>query len=141
MQQHLGNFFKDLIVNQGFMIKDFAMAYGTTPTHMSEILSKEDFNTSIIRKFEVLLKNNFRLINDTRLIGSGNENEENYASSVIRGKSIGRPILLGKNETNSQALLEVKEAEIRGLKQLLDSKDEIIKSKDQFINQLITPKI
>lgn len=140
MQEHLGNYFKDVIVNQGFMIKDFATAYGTTPTHMSEILSKEDFNTSIIRKFEVLLKANFIIINSTKLIGSGNENEEIYANSIVKGKA-GRPILMGKNEINSQALLEVKEAEIKGLKQLLDSKDEVIKSKDQFINQLITSKI
>ncbi len=139
MQEHLGNFFKEVIVNQGFMIKDFSTAYGTTPTHMSEILSKHDFNTLIIRKFEVLLKADFRLINSTRLIGSGHENDEVYANSSGKSKA-GRPIIMGKNDINSQAVLEVKEAEIRGLKLLLDSKDEIIKSKNELINQLLATK-
>jgi hypothetical protein len=139
MQEHLGNYFKELIVNEGLMIKDFATAYGTTPTHMSEILSKEDFNTSIIRKFEVLLKTNFMLINSTKLIGQGNVGEDNYQYSISKGKA-GRPILKGKTEGNTQALLEAKDIEIRGLRQLLDSKDELIKSKNEFISQLVGTK-
>ena len=139
MQEHLGNYFKEIIVNEGLMIKDFAVAYGTTSTHMSEILSKEDFNTSIIRKFEKLLKTDFRVINSTKMIGQGNPIEDHYHTPIAKGKS-GRPVHLVKGNENYVALLDVKETEIKGLRQLLDSKDEIIKSKNEFINQLLATK-
>ena len=55
MNAHVGDYLKEIIVNQGFKIKDFAIAYKTTPTHMSDILAKKDINTSIIRKSESIL--------------------------------------------------------------------------------------
>lgn len=119
------------------MIKEFAVAYGTTPTHMSEILSKEDFNTSIIRKFEGLLKANFSIINSTKSIGSESLNEYCFQYSINSRKS-GRPITVGKKDSQPQVLLEVREAEIRSLRQLLESKDEIIESKNEFIYHLIS---
>lgn len=143
MQEHVGDFFKEVIVNQGLAIKDFASLYSTTPSHMSEILGKKDINTSIIRRVEDILKIDFKLVSS---IDKGSQIEQSSQYSRIRQEVItGRPIAF-KNKltvevnppvTNPEVLIK----EIEGLKALLASKDEIIKSKDDLIHTLLANKI
>lgn len=135
MNAHVGDYLKEIIVNQGLKIKDFAAAYKTTPTHMSDILAKKDINTSIIRKSESILGLDFSIVTSLE-----NLKISEGAIPYVKTKNIhtgGRPVeftikkqTIEENKGNNNELY-IKE--IESLKALLSMKDEIIRSKEQII--------
>ncbi len=139
MQNHIGEFLKQVIVNQGFAIKDFASLYKTTPSHMSDILAKKDISTSIIRKAEPILAVKFKLISSIDADNELDIHDESSQFAKIKASVGGRPPEFKRSkmlsESNSLTAQDVNHylKEIEGLKALLSSKDEIIKSKDQII--------
>lgn len=143
MQAHVGDYFKEVIVNQSLAMKDFAGLYKTTPSHLSEILGKKDLNTSIIRKFETILDMDFRLVTGFE---KANVNEQAAQYARVRTDLGGRPPEFKHKQTPDSILrvstnTEVLMKEIEGLKALLASKDQIIKSKDDLIQTLIANKV
>ncbi|MBB6002770.1 hypothetical protein [Arcicella rosea] len=144
MQKHVGDYLKQIVVNQGIQIKDFANIYGTSAPHMSDILSKKDLSTRILRKFESLLHIEFSLtssLNNNELL-----NEKSIQYAKIKNSAGGRPPEF-KHRNTQEAITsitvnqEVLLKEIEGLKALLASKDQLIKSKDDLIQALTANKI
>lgn len=138
MQNNIGEFLKEVIVNQGFMIKDFAKEYKTTPTHMSDILSKKDISTKIFRIAEPILGVKFKIISSLNEESNTNE-ESSPLAKVKQNGNGGRPITFKQDnkkiefESLNTANTNIYLKEIEGLKALLSSKEEVIKSKDQII--------
>jgi ribosomal protein S19E (S16A) len=61
---NVGNYLRQLVVNQGFTIKEFSKIYGTTEVYMGDIFQKEDVSTSVIRKMEKTLNTSFLLTSE-----------------------------------------------------------------------------
>ena len=132
MQEHVGNYLKQLVVSQGFTIKDFATVYGTKAPYMSEIFEKEEVSTKVIRQVGVSLKINFTLTSsiDSQVFGGENEDGE-----TIQVRTSGRPITImpPKKKGDKTELLE---QEVEFLRKEIASKDALLAAKDELIELL-----
>ena len=134
---NIGLYLKQLVVNQGFTIKDFAVEFGTTEGYMGEIFKKKDVSTSVIRQVQIVLNTSFTLTSELDYTLSDDFAKESKANQ--EPKKSGRPISFIANDLGSKNVaMHLKE--IEGLKEQLRLKDEIISGKDMYIKLLEASK-
>lgn len=127
---NVGQYLKQLVVNQGFTIKEFSKIYGTTEGYMGDVFDKEDVSTAVLRKMEEKLNTSFSVTSELDYTLSPDfVREEKTAYDNIKA---GRPITfktkeIDKNDFNGY------QKEILSLKEQLRLKDEIIAGKDELI--------
>lgn len=132
---HVGNYLKQLVVSQGFTIKDFSIRYGTTQGYMGEIFDhKEDVNTSVIRKVGSVLGVDFNLTSSIdKLLIDGSGDERFMQKPIIAGRPISMEIRKVESEN---ATIEALRKELALKDETLRAKDEIIKAKEELIMML-----
>jgi transcriptional regulator with XRE-family HTH domain len=136
IQSNIGIYLKQLVVNQGFTIKEFASEFGTTEGYMGEIFKKEDVSTSVIRQVERVLNTSFTL--SSELDHTLNEDYIKEGRVINEKKKSGRPVSFGTRDLDKKDV-EIYQKEIEGLKEQLRLKDEIISGKDKYIALLEKP--
>jgi transcriptional regulator with XRE-family HTH domain len=136
MQHHIGNYLKQLVVNQGFTIKKFAEIYDTKAAYMSEIFEKEDVSTKVIRQIGTALGIEFDLNSplDHKLISLASED----SPEAYQVKTAGRPITINMSKKKDKT--DFYEKEIEYLRGELKSKEAIIAMKDELITILKSQK-
>ncbi len=137
IHSNVGHYLKQLVVNQGFTIKQFSKIYGTTEGYMGDIFEKEDVSTSVIRKMQEKLDTTFSLTSELDYTLSPDYiREEKTAYDSIKS---GRPIAFKIKDIDRKDLNNCQK-EIMALKEQLRLKDEIIAGKDELILLLKTSK-
>jgi len=127
---NVGHYLKQLVVNQGFTIKQFSKIYGTTEGYMGDIFDKEDVSTSVIRKMEEKLNTTFSLTSELDYtLNPDFVREEKSNSDLMK---MGRPITFKAKEIEKKDFNNYQK-EIVSLREQLRLKDEIIAGKDELI--------